>query len=737
MVRIGREKVNTSYRTGVAFPVTASLRTNFPQLANAGAIMPDGNVQVIIRDKGAAKKFREDQGIFFAEPQFFDMFTFPMAAGEYRNSLKMPGNVLLTQSWADKYFGHWQTAIGKTFTMDGTPVKVTGILKDMPANTDFPIKAVLSYITLSKYADMNNWGNLNDGNYCFIQLKEGDSPQRFIRQLDQFTNQYIKPVNPGYFLSIQPLNEIHYDARYGTFGGRVFSKDLILALSTIGIFLLVVACVNFINLSTAQAVNRAKEVGVRKVMGSNRRQLIMQFLGEAALVSFFALLIALAVALVAIPAVNNLLDIHLTASALYRNNMPFLIVSTLAAVIFLAGFYPAFLLSGFNAARVLKGMFSVGQGGISLRRGLVVFQFVTAQVLIIATLVVASQMSYFNTADMGFNRKAVLTAQFPGDSVGFASQAVLRNELMRVPGVEKISFGMGAPIGGGWFTDLRTPGYTRKEPEMVVAIKMNDTSFFNLFNLQFVAGRPYNNSDTAREFVVNENISRKLGYRDPQQAIGKLISVNGWKRPIAGVVKDFHISSLRDSMLPLVLTSNKRTYSVASIQLNLAQAKPVIASMQKLWDKYYPDFTFSYSFLDQDIAAYYKQETQLSQLYQLFAVVAIFISCLGLYGLVTFMAVQRRKEIGVRKVLGAPVSAILILLSREFTLLVGIAFLIAAPIAWYVMYNWLQQYAYHIKLGPAIFAITIIGSIMIAWATVGYTAIKAALANPAKSLRDE
>jgi putative ABC transport system permease protein len=331
----------------------------------------------------------------------------------------------------------------------------------------------------------------------------------------------------------------------------------------------------------------------------------------------------------------------------------------------------------------------------------------------------------------------VLTAGFPGDSVGFASQAVLRNELMKMPGVKKLSFGMGAPISGGWFTDLRTPENTSKVPNLIVDFKMNDTSYFNLFNLQFVAGRPYYSSDTVREFVVNENVSRRLGYRDPQQAIGKLINVNGWKRPISGVVKDFHISSLRDSIVPLVLTSYKRNYGVASIELNLAQAKPVIASMQKLWDKYYPDFTFTYSFLDQDIAAYYKQETQLSQLYQLFAVVAIFISCLGLYGLVTFMAVQRRKEIGVRKVLGAPVSAILILLSREFTLLVGIAFLIAAPIAWYVMYNWLQQYAYHVKLGPAIFARTIIGSIMIAWTTVGYTAIKAALANPAKSLRDE
>jgi putative ABC transport system permease protein len=743
VIRVARNAAHEGYRMGVPFPVPPSLRSNLPQIANAGAIVPDDFVQVIIRDNGngAAKRFREEHGIFFAEPQFFDMFSFPMVAGEYRNSLKMPNNVLLTQRLGDKYFGHWQKATGKMMRMDGVPMRVCGILKDMPANTDFPIKAVLSYATHQSYADlkrfMNDFGYIEEDNYCFVQLNESDSPEQFKRQLKQYSDQYIKPFDKGYFLSIQPLNEMHFDARYGTFDGRVFSENLIIVLSTIGIFLLILACVNFINLSTAQAVNRAREVGVRKVLGSNRRQLILQFLGEAALVSCFALFIALAAALLVIPAVNNLLDIHVTVSALYKGNMIFFLVSALAAVILLAGFYPAFLLSGFNPARVLKSTLSAQQGGISLRRGLVVFQFFTAQALIIVTMVMASQMSYVNTADMGFNKEAILTAQLPQDSVGLANQAVLRDELMKIPGIEKVSFGTGAPIGGRWFIDLRTPDNIGKAPNMIVAYKMTDTGFFNLFHLQFIAGRPFYDSDTTREFVVSENTIRKLGYRDPQRAIGKRIIVNGLNRPIVGVVKDFHIASLRFSMVPVVLTTSKRDYGMASVKLNLAQAKPAIAAMQKLWDKYYPDFAFTNSFLDQDIAAYYRQETQLSQLYQLFAAVAIFISCLGLYGLVTFMAVQRKKEIGVRKVLGAPVSAILILLSREFTLLIGIAFLIAAPIAWYFMHSWLQQYAYHITLGPELFAITIIGSIVIAWVTVGYTAIKAALANPVKSLRNE
>ncbi len=743
LVRVARNPAHENFRMGVPFPVAPGLRSNLPQIANAGAIVPDDFVQVIIKDNGssATKRFREEHGIFFAEPQFFDMFSFPLVAGEYRNSLKIPNNVLLTQRLGDKYFGHWQKATGKMMRMDGVAVRVCGILKDMPANTDFPMKAVLSYATHQSYPDlkrfMNDFGYIEEDNYCFVQLNESESPEQFKLQLKQYSDRYIKPFDKGYFLSIQPLNEMHFDARYGTFDGRVFSENLILMLSTIGIFLLVLACVNFINLSTAQAVNRAREVGVRKVLGSNRRQLILQFLGEAALVSCFALFIGLAAAMLVIPVVNNLLDIHVTASVLYKGNMIFFLVSALAAVILLAGFYPAFLLSGFNPARVLKSTLSAQQGGISLRRGLVVFQFFTAQALIIVTMVMVSQMGYVNTADMGFNKEAILTAQLPQDSAGFAKRTVLRDELLKIPGIEKVSFGTGAPIGGRWFIDLRTPDNVGKAPNMIIAYKMSDTGFFNLFHLQFIAGRPYYESDSSREFVVTENVTRNLGYNDPQLAIGKRIIVNGLNLPIVGVVKDFHTASLRFSMVPVVMTTDKRAYGMASLKLNLAQAKPALAAMEKLWGKYYPDFAFTNSFLDDDIAAYYRQETQLSQLYKLFAAVAIFISCLGLYGLVTFMAVQRRKEIGVRKVLGAPVRAILILLSREFTLLIGIAFLIASPVAWYFVHGWLQQYAYHIHLGPGVFAITIAASIMIAWATVGYTAIKAALANPAKSLRDE
>jgi putative ABC transport system permease protein len=737
VVRIGRNAVNGGYGTGVPLPVTEALRKDYPQLAYVGCITTDNNAPVIISEKGSStpKKFKEGKGVFFAEPQFFDMFSFPTVAGDH-NSLSMPGNILLTQSTADKYFGDWHVAMGKTFNMDGVPVKVTGILKDMPANTDFQIKEVVSYTTLRHYMNFSDWRNIDDDNQCFVQLGANNSPAAVNSSLNRFTDKYIKPVGDEYLLSLQPLGKIHFDARYGNYSGRGFSKDLIFALSAIGIFLLIIACVNFINLSTAQAVNRAKEVGVRKVLGGNRGQLIAQFMGEAAIISFFALIISLLVAEISIPAINKLLDIRLAVSALYSGKMVASIAIALVAVILLSGFYPAFLLSGFNAVRVLKGALSVQQGGgVSLRRVLVVLQFAIAQILIIGTLVVASQMNYFIHADMGFSKDAIITAQFPHDSAGLASQDFLRNELLKTPGIEKVSLSMAVPVVGGFETDLRTPDNKGKEPNMAVAMRVADTSYFSLYHIQFVAGRCYHQSDTPAEFVVSQRVARQLGYRDPWQAVGKRINILGGTLPIVGVVKDFHTASFRDSIEPVVLTCFKREFRVASIKLNMAKIQSVIASMKKIWDSNYPDLTFEYAFMDQTIANFYSQENQLSQLYKVFAVMAIFISCLGLYGMISFMAVQRKKEIGIRKVLGAPIKSILVLLSKEFTLLISIAFLISTPLAWYFMHQWLQQYPYRIGLGAGFFIATMGGSVLIAWITVGYTAIHAARANPVESLR--
>jgi ABC-type antimicrobial peptide transport system permease subunit len=741
IVRIGKNPVNREYRTGVPFPVTQGLRTDFPQLANAAAIYADDGVQVnvLAPDGSTLRKFKEQTGVFFAEPPFFQMFNFGLAEGDPKNALKDPNTALLTKEIASKYFGDWKTALGKTAKIDGIDVKITGILNNLPSNTDFPLKAVLSYATLKSYMNMGNWANISDHNYCFIELANNSSKSEFDRLLTRFTDEHIKPVNPGYDLSLQPLSEIHFDERFGNFNGRTFSHDLIFALSAIGLFLLIIACVNFINLTTAQAINRAREVGVRKVLGTRRAQLVMQFLGETGATTILALLGALSIVVIFIPFVNALLDIHLSTSVLYSAKSILFLFLTLVLVTFLSGLYPALVLSGFKPVNVLKGLAGTGnQQGIFFRRGLVVFQFVIAQALIIGTLVVAAQMDYFRNADLGFRKDAIINAGFPGDSLSQTKVDFLRNELASAAGVEDVSFSTFPPSdNGGWFTDLRVNNNKSNTPDMVVSVKPADTNFFHLYHLQLAAGRVYFPSDTMREFVVNETVVRNLGIRDPKEALGKPITVNGRTFPIVGVLKDFHINSLRDPIKAVVLTTMKDQYGLANIKIDMSKAKPAIAAIEKIWNKTFPDFVFEYRFLDQSIADYYQQENQLSQLYKIFSAIAIFISCLGLYGLISFMAVQRKKEIGIRKVLGAPVRGIVIMLSKEFTVLIAIAFLIASPIVWYLMHQWLRQYTYRIAIGIWFFAATILSSLCIAWLTVGYTAIVAARANPVKSLRTE
>jgi putative ABC transport system permease protein len=739
-VRIGRNALPGELRTGVPIPVTEGLRKGFPQLAKVAAISPDWNVQVIVGTPGTAtaKKFKQGYGIFYAEPEFFEIFNFSLAAGNIKTAINEPNTVLLTKELAANYFGDWKAAMGKTLKMDGVLVTVTGILNEIPPNSDFPIKGILSYSSQKAYMDFNNWGSINDGNYCFVELADGQDTGRLMPQLNAFVDKYIKPVNPNYTLNLQPLSEIHYDSRFQNFSFRSFSKDLIFALRLIGIFLLLMACINFINLTTAQAVNRAREVGVRKVLGSSRAQLIVQFLGETGITTVLALLGALLIVYVCIPPMNGLLDIHMSASALYNYSVLGYMLGTVVLVTFLSGFYPALVLSGFRSSVVLKGSAGAdGQKGLFFRRGLVVFQFTIAQALVIATLVVASQMDYFRNADLGYRKDAVINAGFVNDSLGYTKMDALKAELLKVPGVEKVSYSSGAPTGGGNYTDLFSSENRTKTANMIVNFMPVDPEYFDLYELPLVAGRLFFPSDTIREFVVNQTVVRRLGIQKDEAAIGKMIRINGQTVPIVGVVKDFHVNSLRDPIGPLVMTTQKRWYGNVNVKIDLRQANNITAKMSSIWNDFFPELTFEYSFLDQSIAAFYRQENQLSTLYKLFSSIAIFISCLGLYGLVAFMAVQRRKEIGIRKVLGASVQSIVVIMSREFTMLVGIAFLIAAPIAWYFMREWLEQYAYRITLTAYFFVITIAASIAIAWLTVGYTAIRAALANPVQSLRTE
>jgi putative ABC transport system permease protein len=737
VIRIGKDRTDRDYRTGVPFPVTKGLRKELPQLRNIAAIyrINDVTVHVTGSKDGTEKKFRERKDVFVAEPQFFSMFNFPLVSGR-ADALNQPNTALITKSMATRYFGGWTGAVGRAVKIDGTNIEIAGILADPPDNTDFPIAMVISYVTLG---ENNDWVSVSDNNQCYIQLAPGASPATVEAFLPGLVKRHISPDNlPGYSFSLQRLGDVHYDSRLGNFNDRTFSRDLITTLNLIGIFLLVIACVNFINLSTAQAVNRAREVGVRKVLGGSRRQLLLQFMGETGITCLAALAVSVLLVVLLLPAVDQLLEIRVKAAVLVQPVMLLFLAGVALVTTLLAGFYPALVLSGFNPIQALKSKVAAGASkGISLRRGLVVLQFVIAQGLILATLVVLSQTNYFRNADMGFNKALIVNAEFPGDSLSRTRVDLLYHQLVGMPGVKKVSFSGGGPTGAAWWTDVSLATNHTKRGDLVGGVKPADTGYFGLYHLELAAGRVYFPSDTTREFMVNETLLRQAHLGSPQQAIGKEIRMGGGTFPIVGVVKDFHNNSLRDPINPVVFCTIKGAYGTANVEIETGKESAVLGGMQYIWNKDFPDAVFEYQFVDQTVADFYKQENQLSQLYWIFAGIAIFISCLGLYGLISFMALQRKKEIGVRKVLGAPVKHIVYLLSREFTLLILLAFLIAAPPAWYFMHRWLLQYAYRVDIGVGIFIFTMVASLAIAWLSVGYTALKAARERPAESLRTE
>jgi len=745
--RIGtefRSQDGVTYSAGAPFPAGPALRIDFPQIKEVARILNVGENQItIVNEDRQLKKFFE-ANLFFAEPEFFKIFEFAWLAGVAKSILTEPNNAVLSQEIAEKYFGDWHLAIGKTFKHNNNQVyKVAGILKNVPANTDFPLGIVVSYSTLKSlhYArNLDDWISTFGQASCFVVLPDDYSHKKFNKDLAAFSIKHKPAEYAQDKLIAQPLSEIHYDERFGNYRNHTFSKSLITTLSLIGIFLLVIACVNFMNLATAQAVNRSKEVGIRKVLGSNRRKLAFQFLSETTIIAMISIVAAVGIASLVLPFLNKLLQVNIAMNFVTDPSIIIFLIITVVSVTALSGLYPSVILSGFNPIVALKSKLTDKMvGGISLRRGLVVLQFAIAHVLIIGTLIVVSQMNFFRNASLGFDKASIINVPFPGDSLSRSKIDYLKNSLLKNPDIKYVSASLASPLTqDNWYSDFKFDQAT-KVTNFSAGLKWADADYFESYNLQFVAGRAYSESDTVREFVVNEALLRKLGINDPQQAIGK--EINFWegyiRAPIVGVIKDFNSNSLREPMAPVILSTWKDVYNIINIKIKPGKDKAVLSYVENTWNQVYPDYVYQYRFLDESIAEFYTQENRLAILYKIFAAIAIFISCLGLYGLVSFMAAQRIKEVGIRKVLGASANNIVYLLSREFSMLIIIAFVIAGPIAWYIMHNWLQNYTYRIRMGASIFMVAFVGSMIIAWITVGHRAIKAAIANPVKSLRTE
>ena len=749
---------NITYAKNVPFPMPANLKTAFPQLEQLAPVYASHNDQLqVLDDNGTpVKNFKEQSGVFYTSPSFFNMFNFPLLAGSYE-SLKDPNNVLLTKEIAENYFGDWKTAIGKTIKITGyysmgaglfqfpaAALKVSGILATIPANTDFQLKLVVAWGTDftgdKQYGFAQPQWNQSAPDFgCYVLLPPNISVDNFNQQLSAFAQKMATEDNKDNYI-LQPLSAVHYDAAAGNYSNKIISHELINVLWLIAAFILLIACVNFINLSTAQAVNRAKEIGVRKVLGSNKSQLRSQFIVETFLIVTIAVVLAAVITFLALPYVNQLLELSLSFNILTNPSVILFLLAVTIVVTALAGFYPSIVLSRFNPVTALKSKLTANTTkGISLRRGLVVFQFIIAQALIIGTLIIVQQMNYFMDRPLGFDKDAIVNVPFRPDSTGVKLTDYLKQQLLS-NGVQAVSFNSNTPVedDNNMFTTFKFDNSIKDEDFQAIT-KFADNDYVPTYKLQLVAGRNLQPSGWTREFLVNESFVKSLGLKKPEDIIGKEVSMmNGLiKCPVVGVLKDFNDRSLRQNLAPLLIATNSTMYREASIKLSTTNMATTMQSIKKIWEQTFPNYVYEYRFLDDKIASFYKQENQLAQLYKIFAAIAIFLSCLGLYGLASFMAVQRIKEVGIRKVLGATTGNIVYLFSKEFIMLIAIAFVIATPLAWYYMHQWLQDYVYRINISWWLFAAGGLGALIIALATISFQAIKAAVANPVKSLRRE
>jgi len=732
------------YGPGVPVPLPRSLKSEFPQIEKIATIFSSNNDQILVLDERGetVKKFKEPKGLFYTEPSFFEIFNYPLIAGS-TSSLKDPNHVLLTRDIAEKYFGTSEAAMGKTIKLNGGEIlQVSGILAPVPSNTDIPLKVVVSAGTgwTKNWVNNTNWDGTGWNYGCFVKLPEHTNVANFNLQLREYVKKMKSADNKDSHI-IQTLSDIHFDTKIGTYSGITMSHQMINALWLIAAFIILIACVNFINLSTAQAVNRAKEVGVRKVLGSNRSQLRFQFLTETFLIVVYSLVLALIIAWLGLPAINKILSLPLSFKADNFRSIGMFVVILGVAVTVVAGFYPSLVMSRFNPIYALKSKLTDRQAkGISLRRGLVVFQFVIAQALIIGTLIILKQMNFFVKQPIGFDKNAVVNIPFPDDSASISKLPYLKKQLSSINSISDISFSSNTPIeddNDNWTTFKFN--HAIKETDFYAINKWVDNDFVKTYKLPLVAGRNLDASDTVKEFLVNEALVKKLGLKSADEAVNKDVSMwddrlNG---KIVGVVKDFYNRSFRRDLAPLIMSTMNKGYEEAGIRIATTDLSNSMKNIEKVWNQVFPDYVFEYQFLDAKVANFYKQEGQLSKLYQLFSVIAIFLSCLGLYGLASFMAVQRLKEVGIRKVLGATAMNIVYLFSKEFVVLIGIALVIASPIAWYYMNKWLQDYPSRIQISWWIFLTGGMVSVFIALATVSFQAIKAALTNPVKSLRSE
>lgn len=747
--RIVNHKLKESkdpYESEVPYPTARFLRNEYPGIL-ATQIHYSGNINVRI---GNGIPVNEGN-VVFADSLFFDVLDYSgikgfQIQGDMKKALSVPGKAILTESLAKKYFGSLP-AIGQVMKLDGKlDVEVAAIIKDIPATTHLPFNFLVSYASLTNDFiggfDLNSW-NFTGNGFCYIRLNNGASVASVERALTAMLQKNADrdgTVKGEFYL--QPLSDIHFNPLFErTNPSYTVSNKYLNMLLMLGVFIVLIACVNYINLSTSLAYTKAKEVGVRKTIGASKMQLFRHYMLETFILVGMAAIVAFLLVELMLPLVNRLLEKSMTLESLVDVSLIAETFGALLVVGFISGIYPALVLAGFRPIESLKSKMGMpGQSSTMLRQALVVFQFVTSIALIICTLVIARQMHYFNSKSLGFNKDAVVEVSLPmSDS---ARLEAFRSRLQNQAGIQNISYCLGAPISdNGISVSYQAPELPDKSEHNIKLITC-DQNYLNTYGLMLMSGRWFMSSEQkqlGKGIVVNESFVKTLGYKQPAEVLGKKIQIglNKYTPEIIGVVRDFHTNSMHQSIGPVGLMPFPEFYYAAGIRMDAGNMKSALSKIERAYHDIYPEYTYTMGFIDERLALLYKQDTRNYHLFQAFSAISIFICAIGLWGLIAFLVVRKTKEIGIRKVLGASVGNIVSLLSKDFLKLIVLALLIASPIAWYFMRSWLENFAYRVGISWWIFVLAGVLALVIALVTISFQAVRAALANPVKSLRTE
>jgi len=728
------------YTPAMSYPLPAFLKETFPDFKYSAIIDANfGDMEVTVKNNsGSIDKYREEDHVAYVGDDFFKIFKYEWISGGPKTSFSKNNSVVLSETLARKYFGE-ENPVGKTLLLNNKyTVEVTGLVKDPAPNTEYPLQMILSYDHFTPKRWNDNWTSLPASIQCIVTVAPGTNVAELVKKVNLETQKRMNEDGEIYNVLLQPLSEVHFDDRYYSISHSTIVTKKLYALGIIGFLVLLISCINYINLNTALLSKNSIEIGIRKVLGGTRGQIFIRFLMETIVIAVLGFAVAIIYLELLVPKIETVAGFTLNTSLISPVEFIVIALVTLLFIVFFGGGYPALFMSKSDPIKAIKSSINFGtkKSAFSLRKVLVVLQFGISQALIIATLIVFSQMEFLQNADMGFDKNSVLEVPVPTrDSLKIAT---LKNQLLSNSIVRDVSYSSTGTASNNKWTgtcEIRLPEEIKKIDLM---IKFIDSDFIDTYGLNLISGENIREKSSEKQFIVNQEFVKQVGYGDNyDKVLGITLKIWSVEGKIVGVVKDFNTTSLHDKIEPLVMTSGRKIYNQAAIKLGPGSKNRELSFVKNTWKSIFPENIFDYEYLDDTIQKFYSDDAKILTFLYVFSGLAVLLACLGLFGLVSFLTVNRTKEVGIRKVLGATIPSLLKLLSKDFLILVVFANIISWPVAYYFMNKWLEDFAYRINIGFSLFILTSVLSLIIAFLTMFYQALKVANSNPVKALRYE